>query len=100
MVREGTETHHIPLDKSWYTYTYVGIVMDLVLLGVCIQWILCFHFVQFVGGPGAHACIIEESEVDSAAKTFTTYTRNITFSKLMSVEEKCVYYPSPENEQW
>ena len=56
--------------------------------------------VQFVGGPGAYACIMEESEVDPAAKTFTTYTRNITFSKLMSVEEKCVYYTNPDNKEW
>jgi len=55
---------------------------------------------QFVGGQGASACIVEESVVDSATKTFTTYTRNITFSKLMSVEEKCTYYVSPENENW
>lgn len=60
-------------------------------------FIVCW---QFVGGPGAYACIIEESEVDSAAKTFTTYTRNITFSKLMSVEEKCVYYTNPDNKEW
>jgi hypothetical protein len=43
---------------------------------------------------------MEESEVDPATKTFTTYTRNITFSKLMSVEEKCVYYTSPDNKEW
>jgi len=55
---------------------------------------------QFVGGQGASACIVEESVVDSATKTFTTYTRNISFSKLMSVEEKCTYYVSPENENW
>ena len=59
-----------------------------------------FLSLQFVGGQGASACIVEESVVDSAAKTFTTYTRNISFSKLMSVEEKCTYYVSPENENW
>ncbi len=38
--------------------------------------------------------------MDAVGKTFTTYTRNISFTKLMSVEEKCVYYVSPENEDW
>ena len=55
---------------------------------------------QFVGGKGASACIVEESVVDMATKTFTTYTRNINFNKLMSVEEKAVYYVSPENDEW
>ena len=44
--------------------------------------------------------MIEESVVDSAAKIFTTYTRNINYAKLMLVEEKCTYYVSPENESW
>ena len=55
---------------------------------------------QLAGGPGASAYIMEESVVDSVNKTFTTYTRNINFTKLMTVEEKCVYYVSPENESW
>ena len=56
-------------------------------------------FSQFLGGPGT-ACVVEESVVDSTAKTFTTYTRNITYTTLGVVEEKCVYYVSPENESW
>lgn len=36
-------------------------------------------------------CIIEESLVDLKSKTLTTYTRNIGFSKIMSVIEKVVY---------
>lgn len=43
---------------------------------------------------------MEESIVDREAKTFTTYTRNINFTKLMTVVEKCTYYVSPENEGW
>ena len=74
--------------------------MVLVLIFLDRVTLLIPILVQFVGGPGAMACIIEESEVDSAARTFTTYTRNITFSKLMSVEEKCVYYTSPDNKEW
>ena len=42
--------------------------------------------------------IIEDSIVDPAARTFTTYTKNITSTKLLSVEEKCVYYVSPDNQ--
>ena len=43
---------------------------------------------------------MEESEVDMATKTFTTYTRNINFNKLMTVEEKAVYTVSPDNREW
>ena len=55
---------------------------------------------QFVGGKGASACIVEESVVDMATKTFTTYTRNINFNKMMSVEEKAIYSVSPDNRNW
>lgn len=55
---------------------------------------------QFVGGTGQSAFIIEESVVDSSAKTFTTYTRNINFAKLLSVEEKCIYFSCPNNSTW
>ncbi len=53
-----------------------------------------------MGGAGSAAAIVEESIVDLSKKTFTTYTRNINFAKLMSVEEKCVYYECPENKDW
>ena len=55
---------------------------------------------QFVGGKGASACIVEESEVDMATKTTTTYTRNVNFNKLMTVVEKAIYTVSPENKEW
>ena len=54
---------------------------------------------QFVG-EGAHGCIVEESVVDHEAKTFTTYTRNINFTKMMTVVEKNTFYVSSENENW
>lgn len=38
--------------------------------------------------------------VDYEAKTFTTYTRNINFAKLMTVTEKNTFYVSPENDSW
>lgn len=53
-----------------------------------------------VVAQGSAACIIEESEVDAAAKTFRTHTRNVSHSRLLSVEESCFYYVSPENNDW
>ena len=44
--------------------------------------------------------MVEESVVDASAKTFVTYTRNITHTRMMSIIEKCTYYVSPENEKW
>lgn len=55
-------------------------------------------FSQFVSSKVA--CIMEESVVDPEAKTLTTYTRNITFTRLMVVEEKCVYSVHPTNKEW
>lgn len=48
--------------------------------------------------PGGKAYIVEESVVDPKNKTFTTYTRNVDMTRL--VEEKCVYRPSPGNEDY
>ncbi|XP_059490802.1 PRELI domain-containing protein 1, mitochondrial [Neocloeon triangulifer] len=41
--------------------------------------------------------IIEESIVDPKSKTLTTYTRNIGYTKVMSITEKVVYKQSKEN---
>ena len=41
--------------------------------------------------------ITEESMVDPVNKTFVTYTRNITLTKLSSVEEKCEFYVDPSD---
>jgi len=41
--------------------------------------------------------IVEESVVDPKEKTLTTYTRNIAFTKVMSVVEKVVYKTSDEH---
>ncbi|XP_068751533.1 PRELI domain-containing protein 1, mitochondrial-like [Montipora capricornis] len=46
------------------------------------------------------ACIVEESIVDPEARTLTTYTKNITFTRLMMVEEKCVFSIHPTNREW
>ncbi|KAL7301171.1 hypothetical protein TKK_0006142 [Trichogramma kaykai] len=44
--------------------------------------------------------IIEESIVDPKEKTLTTYTRNLGYTKVMSVVEKVIYKASDENPQW
>lgn len=51
-------------------------------------------------GEASQALLIEESVVDPVSKTFTTYTRNVTHTKMMSIIEKCTYYISPENKNW
>lgn len=41
--------------------------------------------------------IVEESECDPKTKTLVTYTRNIAFTKIMSVTEKVTYAMDSEN---
>ncbi|XP_072904059.1 PRELI domain-containing protein 1, mitochondrial-like isoform X2 [Hemitrygon akajei] len=41
--------------------------------------------------------VVEDSIVDLQNRTFTTLTWNINHTRLMLVEEKCVYRPNPEN---
>jgi len=41
--------------------------------------------------------IVEESVCDPVERTLTTYTRNVAFTKVMSVVEKVVYKTSPEH---
>ncbi|KAK9509352.1 hypothetical protein O3M35_006690 [Rhynocoris fuscipes] len=53
---------------------------------------------RFIGSPIVK--IIEESIVDLEKKTLITYTRNIGYSKVMSLVEKVVYRPSDENPSW
>lgn len=45
----------------------------------------------------AQVNIIEESIVDPKTKTLTTFTRNLGYTKVLSVTEKVVYKESPEN---
>lgn len=44
--------------------------------------------------------IVEESIVDPKTKTLTTYTRNLGYTKVMSIVEKVVYTVSEENPNW
>jgi len=54
---------------------------------------------HFFKGP-KFVCVVEESILDPKAKTMTTYTRNVGYSKVMLIEEKCVYKPSTSNKGW
>lgn len=44
--------------------------------------------------------VIEDSVVDLQNQTFTTLTWNINHTRIMQVEEKCIYRPNPENVMW
>ncbi|XP_063987030.1 PRELI domain-containing protein 1, mitochondrial [Diachasmimorpha longicaudata] len=44
--------------------------------------------------------IVEETIVDPEQKTLTSYTRNLGYTKVMSVIEKVVYKVSDENKNW
>lgn len=44
--------------------------------------------------------IIEDSVVDPVTKTLTTRTKNIGYTKVLGVEEKCVYRQSSDNVKW
>ncbi|XP_055337440.1 PRELI domain-containing protein 1, mitochondrial-like [Paramacrobiotus metropolitanus] len=47
---------------------------------------------RFIRGP-QHVYIVEESIVDPVNKTLTTYSKNVGYTKVMTVDEKCVYQP-------
>lgn len=53
---------------------------------------------RFVGSPVVR--IVEESVVDMKEKTLITYTRNLGYTRVMSLIEKVVYRPSEENPEW
>ena len=55
-------------------------------------------YVQFIGETPAY--IVEESILDPVSNTFTTYTKNITLTSYMTVEEKCVYSVPKSNSEW
>ncbi|XP_012283426.1 PRELI domain-containing protein 1, mitochondrial [Orussus abietinus] len=44
--------------------------------------------------------VVEESIVDPKEKMLTTYTRNLGYTKVMSVVEKVVYKVSEDNPEW
>jgi len=45
---------------------------------------------HFYNGP-KFVCIVEESVLDPIKKVLTTYTRNVGYSKVMLIEERCMY---------
>jgi len=52
---------------------------------------------RWMSGFARKVPLIEESFVDRANKTITTYTRNVGLSNFMTVAEKVVYKECPEN---
>lgn len=52
---------------------------------------------KIIPGGSRHVCVVEESVVDVEQKTLTTYTHNIGLTKFMTIDEKVVYKPDPEN---
>lgn len=55
---------------------------------------------RFINKNKNVAKIVEETEVDPKSKTLISYTRNIGYTKVMSVVEKVVYKVSDENPNW
>jgi len=52
---------------------------------------------KIIPGGTRHVCVVEESVVDVEQKTLTTYTRNVGLTKFMTIDEKVVYRPDPDN---
>eukprot|EP00038_Savillea_parva_P007079 m.167694 g.167694 ORF g.167694 m.167694 type:complete len:204 (-) comp12860_c0_seq1:290-901(-) len=48
----------------------------------------------------SRAFVVEESVLDPKARTFTTFTKNVTLTSWMTVEETCVYSVCEENPEW
>eukprot|EP00037_Helgoeca_nana_P008444 m.75324 g.75324 ORF g.75324 m.75324 type:complete len:198 (-) comp18943_c1_seq1:29-622(-) len=48
----------------------------------------------------SHAFVVEESVLDPRARTFTTFSKNVTLTSWMTVEEMCEYSVSDENPEW
>lgn len=53
---------------------------------------------RFIGEAPVY--IVEESILDPATMTFTTYTKNVTLNSYMTVEEKCTYDVAASNAEW
>eukprot|EP01134_Creolimax_fragrantissima_P003534 CFRG3534T1 len=51
----------------------------------------------FLGKEKTHGFVLEDSVIDAKNKTMKTVTRNLTFSRILFVEETCEYTVSPEN---
>jgi len=50
--------------------------------------------------PSSSGYVVEESHVNAKDKTIITYTRNITYTHLMTVDERCEYRVSPDSKVW
>ena len=85
-------THHFPGPTNSTMRTY-----SKGIYWTCIShWDYTLVLFQILGGAST-AFIVEESVVDPSLKTFTTYSRNLTLTRLSLVEEKCEYFMSPDD---
>lgn len=55
---------------------------------------------KFLGKGSSAGYVLEDSIIDSMNKKMTTVTRNISFAKILCVEETCTYTKSPTNPEW
>ena len=50
--------------------------------------------------PSASAYILEESHIDPVAKTIVTYSKNITLTTFLHVQEKTIFSEDNTNKDW
>lgn len=88
-------------DKGTIDKPYVCVcvcVFVILILSMCNMVFIPFAIPQFFGDSFAY--IVEKSVLDPREKTLTTFTQNITLTKFMTVEEKCIYHVADENPGW
>ena len=55
---------------------------------------------KFLGSGSSFGYVLEDSVIDPAHRMMRTVTRNISFAKVLCVEETCTYTVSKENSDW
>lgn len=55
---------------------------------------------KFLGKGSSSGYVLEDSIIDPMNKSMTTVTRNISFAKVLCVEETCTYTVSAANPEW
>ena len=89
VLSEDTVERYVTPDKKLVTKRIITKANKLPKLGE-----------KLLGCSSMALCVVEESIMDLEARTIVTYTRNIGMQKVMSVQEKCMYQMSPENNSW
>lgn len=55
---------------------------------------------KLLGKQSSYGYVLEDSSIDARRRVMTTVTRNLSFARVMVVEEKCTYRVSDENPDW